>query len=327
MFRALGGKDNIMLNPYSNCDQGWLHTDKLVVKSDQDSPNKSTSLVLHPGMKMEQVDNIGSALHDYNPSQDYTLHGTPFCAMYATLIPNRVLRAVGLLNEAFLNGGEDADYSYRAHKLGFHTNWTRGGFVFHFGGRSRTVAQIEDPEKHIREDQFNNSLLRKRWPKGSASKRLGIWTGPAWESWNFDSLAAGIGGSEICALKLAETAVLNGWQVTMIGDHKPEWLGSIELLPWRSWNPESDFFDALVVSRNLNPIDWRIKAKKILVWVHDIYCLNGKTIAESVLQRVDHFLVLSPWHRDFWLSYHQVPEKYHHKVVVVPNGVSIELFT
>jgi hypothetical protein len=30
-FKALNGSDDIILNPYSNCDMGWLHTDKLQI--------------------------------------------------------------------------------------------------------------------------------------------------------------------------------------------------------------------------------------------------------------------------------------------------------
>jgi len=316
-FAALAGRDDIVLNPYSNCDQGWLHRDEMVVDG----------VRLHPGMSLDEVDGKIDSLRAFQPSTDTTLIPASFCAAYATLIPNRVLRAVGPLSVEYLNGGEDADFSYRCQKMGFQTYWTKAAFVFHFGGKTRKVSQDEDPDRHAREDHFNNSLLASKWPQRSESKRMAIWTGPAWEKWGMDSYkTGGIGGSETCAARLAETAAANGWQVTMIGEHEPGWVGSIQMVDWKNWDIEAGYWDLFVASRSLNPVDWRLKAKRIVVWVHDIFCLSGKTIADSHFNRVDQFLALSPWHRDFLIQHHEIPEKYRHKVIVVPNGVNTELF-
>jgi hypothetical protein len=125
---------------------------------------------------------------------------------------------------------------------------------------------------------------------------------------------------------LAEAASRSGWQVTMIGDHSPQWFNNIELVSWKEWNAESDLYDAFVASRNIAPIDWKLKSKKVVVWTHDIFVMGVKKLPDWALERVDNFVVLSPWHRQFFLEYHEVPEKFHKKVVIVPNGVFTEFF-
>jgi GT2 family glycosyltransferase len=320
-FEALGNRDDTVLNPYSNCDQGWLHNDPMRVQRGR------IELNLHPGMQLAQVMPYFDELRDFRPSFDRALVPSPFCAMYATLIPRRVMSDTGLLNTQFLSGGEDADWCYRAQKLGFKTCWTRNAFVFHFGGKTRKVSEDEDKDRHLREDQHNNSLLHLKFPQKAKTKKLVIWTGPAWENWDLDSYkTTGIGGSETWAGQLAETAAANGWQVTMVGQHEPKWRDFIQLVPWQSWDPEQEVADVLLCSRNLNPIDWRTKAKKIYVVAHDIWLLSGKEISDYHYRKVDKFITLSPWHHSFFIQHHQVPEQYRHKIIVVPNGVNTELF-
>lgn len=318
-FRVLNGRTDIILNPYSNCDKGWLHTDELIVtKSDGRSVN------LHPGMVHEQTADFLEELSDYRPSTDTTLIQSSFCAFYATLIPNKILRSVGLLSAEYSNGGEDVDYCYRAHKLGFLTCWTRAAWVFHYGGKSRKVSHDENPTKHIEEDKYNNELLYKKWPLRSSTKRLAIWTGPAWEKWGLDShLLGGIGGSETCAARLAQTAAENGWQVTLIGEHDTHYDAKVSLVDWRSENMEWEYFDTFIASRNLSPIDWKLKAKKILVWIHDIWLLSGQEIHPYFKSRVHKFVTLSPWHKAFVKNHHKLEDS---NLTVVPNGVNIELF-
>lgn len=316
-FQALGGRDNIVINPFSNCDQGWLHQERLIMNG----------VALYPGMPYEEGIKATSGILDA-PLGPTDLITAPFCAWYATLVPNKVLRAVGPLSEEFLNGGEDADWCYRSQSLGFKTYWTKAAFVFHFGGKSRKVSQDHDPEKHVVEDQFNNLLLHRKWPQRSATKKAAIWTGPAWETWGLESyLTGGIGGSETCAGRLAQTFADNGWQVTMIGEHEEGWQYNdrIQMLDWKTWDPESQYFHFFVASRNINPVDWRLKAGKIVAYCHDLWLLSGQKISDYHYQRVDRFLTLSPWHRDFFLQHHQVPQRYLDKVIVVPNGVNIEL--
>lgn len=309
-MQAIAGKD-IILNPYSNCDQGWLHQDPLLLG------NKD----LHPAMQIEEfsADQLAE-LANYKVPQSLELHASPFCAMYATFFSKKIYDAVGLLNTEYKNGGEDADYCRRAERLGFKSYWTRNAFVFHFGGKTRKYSEDQDYTAHHEEDHFNNALLRKRW---FGKKRVAIWTGPAWEKWDIDTpYTTGIGGSEICAAQLARMFAESGHNVTMWGAHDIKNMENIQLMPWEMLRPEEEYYDLFVTSRNLNPVTPALKAKTVLAWIHDIFCLSNiapnNHISEYQQKRVSAFVSLSPWHKNFLHDYHGLPLE---KIAIIPNGV------
>lgn len=314
MVEAIGDKD-IVLNPYSNCDYGWLHKDEITVKEKK----------LHPGMKIEnftteELENV----RNFQRHKSIDLSHTNFCAMYATMIPAHIVEKVGKLDENFKNGGEDADYSYRARALGYESYWTKNAFIFHFGGVSRKFSEDTNYDLHHEEDKYNNALLKNKY---SSKKRVAIWTGPAWEKWDLETYkTTGLGGSETCAGRLAETFVKNGNTVEMYGVHDKKTQNGVNLHPWDTLNPEKEKFDLFIASRNINCIDHRLNAKKVVVWTHDIFLLSGKKISQYHLDRVDNFIVLSPWHRNFFIGHHEIPEEYQKKVIIIPNGINTELF-
>jgi GT2 family glycosyltransferase/intein/homing endonuclease len=314
MVRAMYAQGNsCVLNPYSNCDKGWLHNDTLQVGSKD----------LHPNMKIEEFhqDQL-DAIFKFDTTDKMDVIESPFCAFYCTLIPKKVFQEVGYLNTLFKNGGEDLDYCERAKRYGYSSYWTKSVFCFHFGGKTRAVSESEDFAQHHKEDAENNILVKKRW--ASNKKRIAIWTGPAWESWDLNTYkTTGIGGSETCAGRLAQTAAALGHSVTMYGSHECKEQDGVQLMPWDSFKPEEEYFDLFIASRNINCIDERLKAKKILVWVHDIWLLSGKNISTYHLNKVDKFVCLSPWHVDFFANHHQIPKN---KITIIPNGINTELF-
>ena len=310
--------NNFILNPYSNCDKGWLHNDSLTTQSGKD---------LYPNMQLDNftADELDSfRTYGFNGKGEdlQNIRTSPFCAFYCTLIPKEVFDKVGMLNTIFKNGGEDLDFCERAKRFGFECFWTTQAGCFHFGGKTRKFSEDENFKEHHDEDKINNSLINKRWRK--SKKKIGIWTGPAWEQWDLDTyLTSGIGGSEQCAAKLAITAAANGCNVYMYGSHERKEQYGVELVPWDQFIPEEEYFDLFVASRNVNCIDDRLRSKNILVWVHDIWLLSGKQISPYQLNRVNKFVCLSPWHVDFFSDYHGIPKD---KITVIPNGVNTELF-
>jgi len=301
-----------ILNPYSNCDKGWLHNDVMKLSSGKE---------LVPDMKIEDFSSAELDLFSTTEFQkEVSVVPSPFCAFYCTLIDKEIVDKVGALNTLFRNGGEDLDYCERAKRYGYECLWTKAAFCFHFGGKTRKVTESENFEKHHKEDVENNTLTRKRWQ----GKRMAIWTGPAWETWDMDSYkTTGIGGSETCAARLAQTAAENGHSVTLYGAHERKEQYGVQLMPWDSFKPEEEYFDLFIASRNVNCIDGRLKAKKILVWAHDIWLLSGQNISEYHRNKVDAFVCLSPWHRDFFSDHHKLPAN---KITIIPNGVNVELF-
>jgi len=312
-------KPDAIINPYSNCDKGWLHNDSLQIVGDQET------IDLVPNMTIEQLGNQYDNLRMFHMKHsEPTLIKAPFCAFYSTFIPRKVMDTVGYLNTKFLNGGEDADFCHRAQRFGFETYWTKKAWVYHFGGKSRLFAEAQNHATFHEEDQYNNSLLHRRWARGQ-KKRIGIWTGPAWEKWDCESyLNGGIGGSEYCAGRLAETAASLGHSVCLYGDPATSKIqGDVEVIPWQEFKPEQEYFDLFISSRNLAPIDGRLRAKVILAWVHDIWISQNPEISEYHKSRVNKFISLSPWHRQFFNEHHKVPLE---KIDIIPNGVNVEFF-
>jgi glycosyltransferase involved in cell wall biosynthesis len=202
---------------------------------------------------------------------------------------------------------------------------------FHFGGKTRKVAESENFGKHHEEDRANNLLARKRWPKGK--KRIGIWTGPAFEYWNLNNYrefdekgnrSTGIGGSELVEGCMAEAAAAEGHNVTLYGCvAEPIHQYGVDIVPWDKFIPEEEYFDLFIASRNLNCIDGRLKAKKVLAHCHDIWFMSGQFISEFHRQRIDKFICLSPWHKEFAGDYHKLPSD---KIDIIPNGIKYEWY-
>lgn len=320
---AVQTKNEAIINAFSNCDKGWLHNNKIEVDN----------LELVPNMTYEQIhgrfDKIRNTEIRVNSQQfvhkQTELYPTNFCAMYCTLIPKQILEKVGELSEEYLNGGEDADYSYRAKRLGFNTFWTNA-WCFHFGGKTRKFSEDQDRNRHHQEDDHNNSLLHKKWGRGE-KKRVAIWTGPSWahdSGWDLDTYkTVGCGGSETCAIRLAMEFAKEGHYVIMYGSHPKKVQYGVQLCPWEEFRPEQEYFDLFIASRNLNCIDQRLRAKTILAWIHDVGLLSGKEISDYHMNRVTKFIALSPWHKQFIMDYHSIPED---KIEIIPNGVNVEFF-
>lgn len=307
MVSCSNSNDNSVVNPLSNCDMGWLHNYDL----------KLGELQLVPNM---QIENISSEQIDIIRNTQFSdmssLVSSDFAAFYATLIPIDVYNGVGKLNEGFKNGGEDADWCYRAKRLGYKVGWTPDSFIFHFGGKSRKQSHEVRGLDHELEDQFNNTSLRKRWPVNK--KRIAIYTGPAWENWNIETpYTTGIGGSEYCAGQLAKELARQGHNVTMYGHHEEGEQYGVNMKHWTNFHPEEEYWDLFVASRSIASVP-KVKAKTIVAWIHDIFCLDGKSLDYQALSKVDKFLCLTPWHKDFFSDYHGVPKS---KIEIVPNGM------
>jgi len=314
------GDQKIILNPYSNCDKGWLNQDTFTLEN--------SGKDLHPNMKVEEFTaaELAEIKGMRTDGEDTSLVEAPFAAFYGTMMPKEIAERVGQLNTTFKNGGEDADFCYRARDLlGVKSYWTPNAFVFHFGGKTRLFSEEQNHSLHHEEDQANNLLLHVRWPK--AKKRVGIWCGPGWEKWDLNSYRAGgsgLGGSETCAGRLAETMAADGHHVTLYGDIASECEQyGVYMVPWQNFKPEEEYFDLFVASRNLAPIDERLRAKRKVVVLHDIWLMSGQHISDYHRAVVDKFFVLTPWHYDFVKGHHALPDE---KLQIVPNGVNVEIF-
>jgi len=329
------------VGPFSNCDKTWLHNETIV----------AGGLDLHPAMALEEV--AGSIPHIYKWRHRKEVHPRGWVAFYCTLIPRGAMSKVGPLDEGFKSGDEDLDYCRRLSDAGYVSRQTYDSFVFHFGGRTRKLAEGLDPALHQAEDRENHEYYRKKWGDFSppptpekkrkttapaeardlaldagGNKLFVLYTGMAWERWSPLSVdEGGIGGSETCAVHVAREFVKKGWKAIVFGDCaglERDYDG-VSYADYRKFEgfaakTKIDFF---VSSRRTDIFSLPIRAAKKAVWVHDVWLdSNGK--ANLRLDQYDRIFCLSPWHKKFFLNHHQgVPEG---KIHVTRDGVDLGRF-
>lgn len=306
------------VNGFSNCDLGWLHNEMINVGG----------VNLVPSMTLEQIKPIIPQL--YNTTHNKVVTDREWVAFFATLIPRKVINEIGELDENFKSGCEDLDWCIRAKKHGYKFITTYDAFIFHFGGATRKRSESINHHLHHEEDKLNHAYLKSKLEKQTqievkSKKKIGIWTGPAWEPWNIDTpKTTGIGGSETVAGNLAIEFVKLGHNVKMFGQHQNQIQYGVQLMPWETFN-QNEELDLLIISRNLQPINDNLKAKKVVAWFHDIFSLSNiapnNHMTEIQLRKIDKFITLSPWHADFFLQYHQnIPKD---KIIIIPNGFDL----
>lgn len=326
------------VGPFSNCDRGWLHDEAIRVES----------VDLVPNMKMEDLKDKIPNIVSYTHRKE--VHERKWVAFYCTLMPRAVIDKVGPLDEGFLSGDEDVDYCKRMTDLGYKIHDTYDSWVFHFGGKTRKAAEDMDHARHHEEDIANHAYFHKKWgitpadqalknnkvigpvatPKASPQQGplFGIYTGEGWEKWTPLSLNdGGIGGSETATVYTARAFQKLGWQSVVFGDcdGKEGMYDGVRYLHHSKF-PEfirNNHFKLFASSRRADIMAHPIKADKKIVIVHDIWLSQDKK-ADLHPANVDKYVVLSPWHKGFFLEHHSgIPED---KILVSRDGVDLSRF-
>ena len=300
------------VGPLSNCDKGWLHNLNLNIGG----------VDLLPGMNtFEQIEPIAGQIHEFqSPYQD--MPERDWVAFYCTLIPREVLNKVGILNEEYTNSGEDVDLCRRIKKHGYKIVQNYKSFVFHFGAVSRKFLEKEDPGSYHAADTQTNKHLRTLWDKPSVM----IYSGPAWERWDWNNLQKGIGGSEVWQIHLSRELDNLGYQVTVFADCPTSGAidnGTIKWLHYSEYDKwvNEHWVDYAILSRTTDPLRQPLRAGKIFVQIHDVWMLSDKT--QLFLDRVNKFCALSNWHIDFASDYHKIPKD---KMALTANGIDFSRF-
>jgi glycosyltransferase involved in cell wall biosynthesis len=158
-------------------------------------------------------------------------------------------------------------------------------------------------------------------------KRLDIviFTGPALELWNPDTLRAnGMGGSETMAWELSRNLVALGHRVRVFG-HCLGMEGLFEGVEWLDFRRFSGIAcDVLLSSRQPAAVDpvHDVKAKIRLLWVHDVHC--GDKLTPERDARTDAYLCLSGWHVACFRQHH--PQLNARKLLQLRNGIDLDDF-
>jgi glycosyltransferase involved in cell wall biosynthesis len=241
-------------------------------------------------------------------------------AFYCTMFDRRLVSRIGLLDETFINGGEDFDYCYRAKKAGWSFESHYKSFVLHFGGKTRKVNEEENKERHQKEDKFNNSLLGRKLSKSM----LVFYLGQGWERWDETNIiSGGIGGSETAAIWMAREMAAIGYQVKVFADPPADHMDSsgadVEYINWEKYEKfaKSTYIDFLISSRTCEPFNKFMHAYRKYVWIHDVF-INWDRNYNCHVDKVNYFLTLSDWHKDYVHQHHNIPKD---KILVTTNGV------
>jgi tetratricopeptide (TPR) repeat protein len=168
------------------------------------------------------------------------------------------------------------------------------------------------PEKFFENQTI--ALIRNKFlePKDWGLKSLVIYCGETPEAWNPDSIDKGIGGSEEACVHLSKELVKLGYDVTVFNNCGTEgtWDG-VKYLNHTRLNPKDNF--NILVGWRCNPFAYGIKARRRLIWVHDLPNLNFTV--ENV-EKFDKIIMLSEYHKS--LLSEVVPDE---KVYVSTNGL------
>jgi len=142
--------------------------------------------------------------------------------------------------------------------------------------------------------------------------------GKSIEEWTPESLKTGLGGSETAIVQLSKEWVKLGYKVTVYGNcgAKEGIYDGVEYKNYYRFN-KYDTFDTLIIWRAPWELDFKFKAKKIYLDLHDVP--NPLEFTQERIANVDKIFVKSKFHRDF-LPY--VPDE---KIVIIPNGFDKEL--
>jgi len=316
----------------SNCDRGWLHDNP----RDSESPKykmrlDKAGIELIPGMKYEtiepHIEELYKFMEDSNKEHSKKFVDRDWVAAYATIFARSAIDEVGFFDPIYKNGCEDWDLCHRLNKCGFRIGQAIDSFVYHFGGVSRGAYQEEDRDEYDKEDVENHAKMKLKWD----IPKIGIWTGPAWEPWDKDTVDAGMAGSETWAAYLAEELVRKGFDVRLYNDLKIDDKSKVKLQPVDGSNGlvkyvdysrmlqdiEYDHLDYFISSRSVAPFNYRLHVGKRYVMIHDIW-LGADPNLDIMSWMVSGYAYLSDWHKQFLVGHHKMPED---KMFLTANGV------
>jgi glycosyltransferase involved in cell wall biosynthesis len=152
---------------------------------------------------------------------------------------------------------------------------------------------------------------------------IALYVGPGPEPWNPDTIRRnGIGGSELMAMHMAKRMAALGHRVRLFGDTVP---GSWDGVEWLHHESFRDVMcDVLLTSRRASAVDddHGCKARATVAWVHDVHM--GSALTHTRALRIDRFLCLSEWHKDFFLG--QYGFLHPDQILVTRNGIDLSRF-
>jgi predicted SAM-dependent methyltransferase len=161
-------------------------------------------------------------------------------------------------------------------------------------------------------------------------KRIIIFTGKAWESWNRESVENGLAGSESWVVYLAEEFVKMHFDVSVYIDFKTSSINEpcIENgVTYRHYSKLLEdiqflYIDYFISSRSCDIYNNNVHCMNKYVMIHDIW-LSSDSKYDTRQWQVKKFAVLSDWHKEFVMHHHKITED---KIAFTINGVNADLW-
>lgn len=152
-----------------------------------------------------------------------------------------------------------------------------------------------------------------------------VYVGSGPEPWSPETMKrTGIGGSETAVIEMSKRLASFGHNVRVYGDCE-NLEGIYDGVEYAHFTKFRNLdCDVLISSRRPHAFDdeYNVKSKINICWVHDVGCGSALTHARAL--RIDKFLCLSKWHRDYFLSIHK--NVHPEQVLVTSNGVDLSRF-
>ncbi len=176
-------------------------------------------------------------------------------------------------------------------------------------------VEIQDDPRLLR---IRFTVERREWDKDEVA----IFCGNSLEDWDGNSIKeGGIGGSETAVIEIAKRLVKAGKKVTVFNRcgafHDGKEIDGVLYKNFWQFNKE-DVFNVLWVWRGTSLLEHDIKAKKVIIDMHDV--ATPHIFYKEVLDKIDHIFVKTEYHKSL---YPTVPEE---KFVVVGNGIDLARF-
>lgn len=148
-----------------------------------------------------------------------------------------------------------------------------------------------------------------------------IYLGPGWEQWQpSDIEERGLGGSETAAIRVAEELSQQGYAVTVYAQVQPGCTADVLYKPHDTFDPLEPV-DLLIVQRSAQPFNRPHRAKRAMLWVHDV---DFGELTDDQLTRIDDILCLSWWHQNNLIT--KYGKQIEPLLTRIRNGIKHELF-
>lgn len=150
--------------------------------------------------------------------------------------------------------------------------------------------------------------------------------------WNKDNIHKLGSGSEIMAIKLAESFVNYGYRAFLIGHFKDDKIDyqtireGVQYIDYSYFNEfvEKYNIDILIVSRFLDNLLYYDNIKNVFLWVHDVYPNGNDFLLQTHPGKFRNFLCMSNWHIKINRENFNLPEKLFSNF---GNGIELERFS